>query len=84
MYRYYLRFYLFIGARQKLDEVKTYVNFNHIKRLMELCWDKNPDNRPTMKRVAFILSIDHSSVDHNQIEKIEPLPLTRDVDFTGV
>lgn len=66
-----------------MTDVKPYKDIDHIKRIMEQCWGKNPDSRPTMKGVAFILSIDPSSVNSAKIEGIKPLPLTRDGDFTN-
>lgn len=70
-----------IGERPKLDDVKDYKNINHIKLIMQQCWQPDERDRPTMKGVAFILGIDRHTVDPDKIMSIKPLPLTTDNDF---
>lgn len=71
--------YYIIGARPNLDHVKKYTDFEPIKNIMIKCWAPKPEDRPTMKSVAFDLSHDRHFC--NAQGKCEPLPSTKDTDI---
>ncbi|KAH8311761.1 hypothetical protein KR044_007924, partial [Drosophila immigrans] len=39
------------GVRPNLNDIKTYKDSDCIKATIENCWDRDPENRPTMKRL---------------------------------
>lgn len=79
----YIEFFnrhLFAGLRPSLEDVIVSEKCQNIKTLMELCWNIDPDQRPTMKRLAFIFGIDPESYDSN-ILNVRALPPISNDDF---
>lgn len=52
----------------------------HLKALAEKCWTRDPNDRPKMKEVSFILGIDPYSSETNPLE-LRSLPQATDEDY---
>ncbi|XP_060649977.1 mitogen-activated protein kinase kinase kinase 7-like [Drosophila nasuta] len=46
------------GARPNINDMQIWQYSNRIKTIIEKCWDRDPNNRPTMKRLVAFLGID--------------------------
>ncbi|KAM8717177.1 hypothetical protein ACLKA7_003960 [Drosophila subpalustris] len=70
-------------ARPNLDDIKNYTNSNHIKPIIEKCWHPEPKERPTMKGLAFTLSIEPSLFSDRPelLALVKKLPEISDDDF---
>lgn len=44
-----------------INDVKIDEKTKYLKKLIQRCWDKDPKERPTMKELILVFSIDHKS-----------------------
>ncbi|KAM8715487.1 hypothetical protein ACLKA7_002526 [Drosophila subpalustris] len=66
--------------RPSLAELELSEKLEYLKTLAARCWDKDPDKRPTMMEVAFILGVDPNSTELNTMQ-LRSLPQATDEDY---
>ncbi|XP_060648128.1 dual specificity protein kinase pyk3-like isoform X2 [Drosophila nasuta] len=68
------------GARPNISDMKIYHDCDLITPIIEMCWDGDSKNRPTMKRVLSFLGIDlrlYIPINYDDIEKKENFVIGR-------
>jgi len=75
-----LKIFWSLDERPDSEKLILEQKVEHLKALAEKCWKKDPNERPKMKEVSFILGIDPYSSEANPLE-LRSLPQATDEDY---